>query len=234
MRVERPGAAGGGTQAPDVAQEFVLAEHAGRIGGEDAEEGELLPGQVDLALADRHLAPRRVDQDLPHPDRLVVAAVTAAQGGRYPRPQLVMDEGSEDKVVGASVEVEAPIRVGPTREDDDRQARVIARLDPAGFADLAHDVQAVGQRRVEDQQVGMVVAAGAQRVRGARRRQDLEAVRRQVVAQIGEGVRVALADDDRGEDPRSRHHRTHPRSRPAPPSRSSSARWPSWVATVGA
>jgi hypothetical protein len=51
------------------------------------------------------------------------------------------------------------------------------------------------------QWVGVVVAAEAQRVGGARRRQDLEAVRSQVVAQQVEGGIVVLADDDRGDEP---------------------------------
>ncbi len=109
----------------------------------------------------------------PDPHRAVVAAVAAAQDGGDPRPQLVVAERLLDVVVGAEVEAADPVGgAAAAGQDDDRQARVVAGVDAVGLADLAQDVEAggVGQRQVEQQQVGMVVAAEAQRVGGARGR----------------------------------------------------------------
>jgi hypothetical protein len=93
---------------------------------------------VDLAVADRHLAAGRVDQQLADPDRAVVAAVAAAQDGGDPRPQLLVEEGLLDVVVGAEVEAADPVGgAAAAGQDDDRQVRVEARVDPVDLADLA-------------------------------------------------------------------------------------------------
>ena len=57
----------------------------------------------------------------------------------------------------------------------------------------------VGQREVQEQQVGVVVAAEAERVGGAGRRHHAEAVGGEVLAEQVEGDVVVLADDEAGD-----------------------------------
>ena len=133
----------------------------------------------------------------------VVAAVAAAQDGGDPRPQFVVARRASgrsrrrprSRPRTRSVAPPRPVRTMIGRRGSKRAST------PSDSRIVAQDVEAggVGQGQVEQQQVGVVVATEAQRVGGARRGQDLEAVRRQVVAEQVEGGIVVLADDDRGD-----------------------------------
>jgi hypothetical protein len=84
VAVDGPDLRGRTAQTPDVPEKFLLGEDPGRIGGEDPEQGELFLRQPDLAVTDRDLATGRVDQQLPHPYRLVEATVGTVQDGIDP------------------------------------------------------------------------------------------------------------------------------------------------------
>jgi len=72
-------------------QQLFLGEDAGRVVGEDAEEGEFLAQEGDGAAGDGYLAAEGVDDQLAH----LVAAVAdeAAQDGADPGLQLGVREG---------------------------------------------------------------------------------------------------------------------------------------------
>ena len=138
----------------------------------------------------------------PTRQRPLAPARPAPQHRADPRPQLRVGERLDEVVVGPELEAAHAVLVGAAAgEDDHRQAGVEARGDPVGVADLAQHVEPgrIGQREVEQQQVGVVVAAEPQRIGSARRRQHSEAVGGQVVAEQLERRRVVLADDQAGD-----------------------------------
>ena len=144
----------------------------------------------DLAVADHDLAAQRVDDEVADPAGPVAAGGAAPQDRADPRAQLAVDERLRQVVVGPGVEAADLVGVAAAAgEDDHRQARVEAGVDAVGLADLAQDVEAggVGQGEVEQEQVRVVVAAEAQRVGGAGRGHDAEAVGGEVVAEQLEG-----------------------------------------------
>jgi hypothetical protein len=155
---------------------------------------------VDLPVADRDDPATGVDHQLTDPEGSVAAVVSAAEDRRDARFQIGVGERLGDVVVGAEVTTAgetAPVL--PVQEHDDRQVRVDPRLDPVGLADLLQHVDArhVGQGQVEDEDVGVVEATEPKGVGAARRRQCLEVVGDQVLAEHLEGGVVPVADDDR-------------------------------------
>ncbi len=72
---------------------------------------------------------------------------------------------------------------------------------PSALADLTQHVEpgGIGQREIEQQQVGVVVAAEPQRVGSARGGQHPEAIGDEVVAEQLERRGVVLADDQVGD-----------------------------------
>ena len=82
--------------------------------------------------------------------RGVEPAVTAEDGGD-PGPQLLIKERLLHEVVGTAVEGADAVRGGAaTGEDDHRQPRVEAGVDPVGLADRLQHVEAggVGQAQI--------------------------------------------------------------------------------------
>ena len=93
---------------------------------------------MNLAVADHDFASGGVDQELADPDRAVVTAVTAAQNRLDPSPELVIGKRLLNVIVGAEVKATDAIRGrAAAGQDDDRQVRIEARLDPVRLADLA-------------------------------------------------------------------------------------------------
>ena len=99
--------------------------------------------------------------------------------------------GAESRPRTRSASAPRPVRTITGRPGSKRER------DPVGLADLAQHVEpgGVGQGQVEQQQIGVVVAAEPQGVGSARRRQHAEAVGDEVIAEQLQGRRVVLADD---------------------------------------
>lgn len=92
MGVEGAGL-GGAAVGPDRVQELFLRVDPEGVRGENAEEGELLLRQVDLAVAHRDPAPQRVDHEVADPARPVVGFRAPPQDGADPGAELGVDEG---------------------------------------------------------------------------------------------------------------------------------------------
>jgi hypothetical protein len=191
-----------------------MRHHPPVMGGQQAQDLELLLRQPDLAPLEPHPAVRHVDGQRPGLDhRLgrVVLQPAAAQGGAQTGGQLGDAEGLGDVVVGAAVQRLDLLRLaGADRQHDHRHRRQLA--DPAQHL-LAVDV---GQAEVEDHQVGPVLHHPLQALGAACRLDRDVAVGGQADLQEAADLRLVVDDQDarRGG---IRHRLTPPASCPAGP-----------------
>ena len=103
MRVERSRAARG-PEAPDVAEQLLLAVDALGILGERDQQVELLRGELDDGAADADEARGQVDLEVAHGEARVTRAGGAPEDGAHARDQLLVDERPDHVVVGTSRE----------------------------------------------------------------------------------------------------------------------------------
>ena len=154
----------GAAIGPDRREQVFLGEDPGRVGDEDAEEGELFLRERDRAAVDGDPVPGWVDDEIADAGRAFLEVVATAQDGADASAQLGVSEGLDDVVVGTGVETADAVGVpAAAGEDNDRQARVEAGVDPVRLADLAQDVEAGGvrQRQVEQEQVTLPLFVNA-------------------------------------------------------------------------
>src|SRR6266550_946380 len=128
--------------APERVEDLLAGEDVAGVGGEKIQERLLERGQVELVLSRDDLSVQDVDlevADAQSRDQLAGAAMCAADHGARARDEIVRHEGNADVIVRATLEgVELSAQVAASRERDDAQGGVVARLvdelDPgAGF-----------------------------------------------------------------------------------------------------
>ncbi|OEI67463.1 hypothetical protein Cus16_2899 [Curtobacterium sp. ER1/6] len=135
VHVDRAGAAEV-VVAPDLAEELLAGEHPRRVRGEEAEELELLEGQVERASAHLRRVAGLVDDDARRLDlraRRVLGGATRGQAD--PRVDLGRTRGLEHDVLDVPLAVhggQAALR----DDEDDRRRR------PARREDLAEGLRA--------------------------------------------------------------------------------------------
>src|SRR5262245_12346315 len=89
-------------EAPDIAQELVLANHALRLAGEREEQLVLLRREGNRPAADADRPRRAIDLKLADFDAVAPSgAVCAAQDRMHPRQQLLVDERLHEVVVAS-------------------------------------------------------------------------------------------------------------------------------------
>lgn len=184
-----------------------MRHHPAVMGGQQAQDLELLLRQPDLLALEAHPSVRHVDGQRPGLDhrlgRLVLLPA-AAQGGAQPGGQLGDAEGLGDVVVGATVQrLHLLGLAGADREHDHRHRRQLA--DPAQHL-LAVDV---GQAEVEDHQVGPVLHHPLQPLGAAGRLDRGIAVGGQADLEEAADLRLVVDDQDTRRDlGRVRHAQT--------------------------
>lgn len=77
---------------PDRVEQLFLGEDPGRVGGEEAEQGELLLRQRDLAAADGDPPAQRVDDEVADAVGPLLRMGAAAEDGADPGAQLAVLE----------------------------------------------------------------------------------------------------------------------------------------------
>ena len=160
MRVERAGSRGRAV-LPDLVQKLRLREHALGLARELDEELVLLLGQMDTPPADTNVAGAGVDAHRPGLEHLRYRRPRAAEHGSDPLDELLVVERAWNVVVAALPEgVDAVDRV---------------RLRPPD-----HD-----HRRVLREPVHVVDVAREHEVEAAVRRDEPEAVLREVALELG-------------------------------------------------
>jgi hypothetical protein len=140
---------------PDAAHQVLAADDAAGVARELGEQVELLAAELDLLPADADPARGQVDVEVVHRDRRrLLGPGGPAQHGADARDHLRGAERLDDVVVGAELEADDAVGLGPAGGDHDhRDVRVAAQ--PA--ADVA--AVAVGQREVEEDEIGLRAAA---------------------------------------------------------------------------
>lgn len=186
VAVEGPGLGDRIAQAPDVAQQLLLGEDPGRVGGEDAEQGELFLCEVHLAIADHDPAAGGVDQQVPHPQRFIAAAVASAEDRLDPGAEMLVAEWLTQMVVDGHAGVRVrPGIAHPGCQCDHRQARVHLGLQPMRTADATEKFRprVLGELEIEQQEVGTMATTEPPCLLGRARRERLEAVGGEPVAE---------------------------------------------------
>ena len=120
--------------APDPLHQRFAAEHDAAVAGEQVEQVELVRRELDLAVVEPRVAPRRIDvepctDDRPGCDRRRgrLATRAAAQQRAHARDELAHAERLRQVVVGAALEAEHLVGLfAPRREHQDRDVAVHA------------------------------------------------------------------------------------------------------------
>ena len=97
---------------PHVTEKLLLVEHALGILGEGDQEVELLRGELDDDAADADEARGQIDLEVADGQPRVARAGSAAEDRAHARDQLLVDEGPDHVVVGASRRSRARGRTG--------------------------------------------------------------------------------------------------------------------------
>jgi hypothetical protein len=137
--------------APDALEQLVARQHEALVVEQLPEEVELLGRELDLLLADPHLAPAGVDREVAVRQHLRLELLALGRGAPedrlHPGDELARVEGLRHVVVGADLQPDDLVDVlVPGREHQDRHVR---RL-PEAAADL--DPVQIGEHEVEDDQ----------------------------------------------------------------------------------
>ena len=200
MAVQRAGGAHR-PKSPHRPQQLLLREHARGIRRQRAQERELLLGELHPTLAQPHLARRRIDLQLAHPQPpQPPAALHPGQQRRDAGAQLGVRIGLAQVVVRSALEAPQPVELaGAPAEDEQRRVGVQPRPDPVGRPHPAQQVQAVavGQAQVHHRHVRELALQQPEPVPGAVSHQQVVPVRGQVVGQERPLRRVVLDDQHR-------------------------------------
>ena len=137
--------------APDALEQLVAGEHEPAVVEQLPEQLELLRRELDLAVADHHLAAAGVDQQVAVPDLVTFVAPAverrAAEDALHARDELAGVEGLRQVVVGADLEPDDLVDILVAGgQHQDRHVRSLAHA--AADLDAVH----VGQVEIEDDQ----------------------------------------------------------------------------------
>src|SRR5688572_396821 len=182
--------------APDALEQLVAREYEAFVVEQLPEQVELLGRELDLLLADLHLAAAGVDRELTVMELLLDVAATlgrsAAENTLDPRDELTRVEGLGQVVVGADLEPDDLVDVLVAGgEHQDRHVRGLAHA----AADL--DPVDVRQHQVEDDQGGRLGGDVRQPSAAGRDRADVVAGVLQVQGHEGGDRGFVLHDQDR-------------------------------------
>src|SRR5882672_7243141 len=191
--------------APDLLEQLVARDGLARPLVQQAHELDLVERQrVRLALA-HELVALRIDDGGPdvdlvrgrgHPGAALQAPEDRADAGH----ELAHGEGLRDVVVGAHLEpADLVALLRARRQHDDGHERA------AGPDLLAHgEAVHVGQHEVEEHEIGAALARELDAVAAQPRRDDVEALELERVAQPAHEVRLVLDDEDAAASRRQR------------------------------
>ena len=140
MRVERAGAAEG-DEAPDLAEQLLFREDAGRLARELGQKLELLRREGDRETVDGHAARRAVERDRPGGESASSLRPRPPEHCVDPCDELLVVEGSGDEVVAATLEgVHAVDRVGAGLAEDDHRDVAVPGAAGLSFAQAPADI----------------------------------------------------------------------------------------------
>ena len=150
VRVERAGRSER-PEAPHLAQQLLLREHARRCRGERPQQRELLRRQRDPVPAQRRRPCHGVDLEFTDAQQPAMQPrARAPQHGRDPQPQLVVRERLRHVVVDAALEPAHAVELARAAgEHDERQRRVDPRADAVRRADAPDQLEARAVREPE-------------------------------------------------------------------------------------
>ncbi|OEI67493.1 Transcriptional regulator (modular protein) [Curtobacterium sp. ER1/6] len=180
---------------PHVVEDLRLRQHPVRVEHEVAEELELCRGQLDLRVTDGDLVRVLVHRQLARADDGVLFVVhRATQDGLDARDDLVEGERLRDVVVTADREP-GDLVLGVVLRGEEQDRRGVARRPEAlGDAEAVH----VGEHDVEDDQVGLLLEHGGDRLGTVADRADGEPGEAQRGREEVADVRFVVDDQDLG------------------------------------
>ena len=190
-----------GVVVPDPLEELLLREALAGVGREVGQQLHLPLRQVDLLVAEDHLARDEVEVQRREVDAHRLGQPVATELGVDAGEQDVEAERLGDVVVAAGAEAANDRTVlGEGRDEDDRCSHRLAQFGAQVVAGT------VGQQHVEQQQVGLVFPDDGSRLGDGARPQDLEAVLVEVACHDFEKLLLILDDKDQGTPSRRRAH----------------------------
>ena len=191
---------------PDAVHQVLAGDDLAGVADELGEQVELLAGELELLVVEGGPAGGEVDVEAADGDRLLrrgrLGGLHAAQDGAHAGDHLGPAERLDDVVVGAELEPDDAVGLGPAGgEDDDRDA--------AAGADRAADVAAVavGQVEVEQDQVGLELLLQLQRAGGRGGDVRLEPLALERLGERGGDRLLVLDEQDPGAIAHAGQHR---------------------------